>query len=46
MSNFIENIKTKNFEEIKKSEITADDIREFALNFNIQKTIEVIMKWQ
>lgn len=33
MSNFIENIKAKNFEEIKKSEITADDIREFAMYY-------------
>lgn len=33
MSSFIDKIKEQNFEEIKKSEITADDIREFAIYY-------------
>lgn len=33
MSSFIDNIKAHNFKEIEKSEITADDIREFANNY-------------
>ncbi len=33
MSSFIDNIKAQNFEEIKKSEITAADIYEFAMYY-------------
>lgn len=33
MSSFIENIKANNFEKIKKSKITADDVREFAMYY-------------